>query len=70
VNDDLHVFITDPDGVRVIEFDPDGVLVRTWGDFGDNASSFGLPSGIAIDNEGHVWVTDSVYNRVMRFTLP
>ena len=70
VNDDLHVFITDPDGFRVMEFDPGGTLIRTWGDYGDNASSFGLPSGIAVDQDGHVWVTDGVYNRMMRFTLP
>ncbi|MBC7877035.1 MAG: TIGR03663 family protein [Anaerolineales bacterium] len=70
VNDDLHVFITDPDAYRVMEFDPNGELIRTWGDFGDSNSSFGLASGIAIDNEGHVWVTDSVNNRLMRFTLP
>ncbi len=70
VNDDLHVFITDPDGFRVMEFDPNGELLRTWGDFGDSNSSFGLPSGIAMDKEGHLWVTDSLYNRLMRFTLP
>ncbi|HET7143851.1 MAG TPA: SMP-30/gluconolactonase/LRE family protein, partial [Anaerolineales bacterium] len=70
VNDELHVFITDPDGFRIMEFDPGGTLIRTWGDYGDNASSFGLPSGIAVDHEGHVWVTDGVYNRMMRFTLP
>lgn len=70
VNDDLHVFITDPDGYRVMEFDPNGELIRTWGDFGDTNSSFGIASGIAIDDEGHVWVTDSVNNRLMRFTLP
>ena len=70
VNDDLHVFITDPDGYRVMEFDPNGEVIRTWGDFGDTDSGFGLPSGIATDNEGHVWVTDSLYNRLMRFTLP
>ena len=70
VNDELHVFITDPDGYRVMEFDQNGLLIRTWGDFGDTESSFGLSSGIAMDHEGHVWVTDSVNNRVMRFTLP
>lgn len=70
VNDELHVFITDPDGYRVMEFDPNGVLLKTWGDFGDNASSFGLPSGITIDNDGGIWVSDSVNNRLMRFTLP
>jgi DNA-binding beta-propeller fold protein YncE len=29
-----------------------------------------LPSGIAIDASGNIWVTDSVYNRVMKFILP
>jgi len=66
----LHVFITDPDGYRVMEFDNDGILIRVWGDFGDTSTGFGLASGIAVDNEGHVWVSDSVYNRLMRFTLP
>jgi uncharacterized protein (TIGR03663 family) len=70
VDDNLHVFITDPDGFRVQEFDQNGAIIRVWGDFGNTPSSFGLPSGIAVDSEGHVWVTDSVYNRVMRFTLP
>ena len=70
VNDDLHVFITDPDGYRVMEFDNDGNVVRVWGDFGDSPSGFGLASGIALDQEGHVWVSDGLYNRLMRFTLP
>ncbi len=70
VNDEYHVFITDPDGYRVMEFDPNGVLLRVWGDLGETESTFGLPSGIAIDNEGHVWVTDSVKNSLIRFTIP
>ena len=70
VDDNLHVFITDPDGYRVMEFDNDGVLIRTWGDFGDSNTSFGLASGIAVDPDGKIWVTDGLYNRIMRFTLP
>lgn len=70
VDEDLHVFITDPEGYRVIEFDQNGEVVRVWGDFGDSASNFGIASGIAVDNDGHVWVSDSAFNRVMRFTLP
>jgi uncharacterized protein (TIGR03663 family) len=69
VNDNLHVFITDPDGYRVMEFDQNGTLVRTWDDLNSD-TSLGLPSGIAIDNDGHVWVTDSTNNRLMRYTLP
>ena len=67
---DGHVFVTDPEGYRVLEFNPDGTFVQTWGNFGTDSSSFGLASGIAIDAEGHVWVTDSANNRVLRFTVP
>ena len=70
VNDDLHVFVTDPDGFRVMEFDQNGALVRVWDDLSSGDSNLGLPSGIAIDNEGHVWVTDSLNNHLMRYTLP
>ncbi|GMV35074.1 MAG: TIGR03663 family protein [Chloroflexi bacterium CFX1] len=70
VNDDLHVFVTDPEGYRVIEFDSDGEVIRVWGDYGDTNAGFGLASGIAVDPEGKVWVTDGVFNRIMRFTLP
>ena len=65
-----HVFVTDPEQYRVIEFTDSGEVVRTWGDFGDSPSTFGLTSGIAVDAQGHVWVTDALYNRILRFTLP
>ncbi|MFN8382734.1 MAG: TIGR03663 family protein [Anaerolineales bacterium] len=70
VDDQLHVFITDPEGYRVMEFDQSGNIIRTWGEYGDAYSNFGLASGIAVDAEGHVWVTDGAFNRIMRFTLP
>jgi hypothetical protein len=53
VNDDLHVFITDPEGYRVMEFDPDGKIVRVWGDYRRHPNrAFGLASGVAIDPMG------------------
>jgi predicted membrane-bound mannosyltransferase/DNA-binding beta-propeller fold protein YncE len=70
VNDELHVFVTDPEGYRVMEFDQDGVLIRVWGEYGDAETQFGLSSGIAVDPEGHIWVTDGFFNRILRFTLP
>jgi sugar lactone lactonase YvrE len=69
VNDALHVFITDPDGYRIMEFDPNGELVRVWDDI-ETESSLGIPSGITVDGEGHIWVTDSLNNRIRRYTLP
>lgn len=70
VNNDLHVFITDPEGYRVMEFSPTGEILRTWGEYGEEYSNFGLASGIAVDREGHLWVADGAFNRLMRFTLP
>jgi predicted membrane-bound mannosyltransferase/sugar lactone lactonase YvrE len=70
VNQEGHVFVTDPEQYRIIEFTGDGEVVRTWGDLGDTMSTFGLASGVAVDAESHVWVTDGLYNRIMRFTLP
>lgn len=65
-----HVFVTDPEGYRVIEFTSDGTFVQTWGTFGTDNSSFGLASGIAVDPLGQVWVSDSANNRILRFTVP
>ncbi len=65
-----HVFVTDPEGFRVIEYTTDGQLLQTWGDYGSTSTTFGIAAGIAIDANGHIWVTDAGNNRVMRFTVP
>jgi DNA-binding beta-propeller fold protein YncE len=70
VSEDKHVFITDPEGYRVIEFTENGEFVRTWGDFGSGPDQIGLASGIAVDPAGFVWVTDAGNNRILRYTLP
>ena len=65
-----NIYVTDPEGYRVLEFTSDGKIIRGWGDTGDPADTLGLPSGIAIDAQGHVWVSDAGNNRIMRFTMP
>ena len=70
VNAAGHVFITDPEGFRVIEFDGNGNFIRAWGGFGVNLNEFGIAAAIAVDAEGHIWVTDAGNQRILRFTLP
>ena len=70
VSEDKHVFITDPEGYRVIEFTENGEFVRTWGDFGNGADQIGLAAGVAVDPTGFVWVTDAGNNRILRYILP
>jgi predicted membrane-bound mannosyltransferase/sugar lactone lactonase YvrE len=65
-----HVFVTDPEASRILEFDNKGTFIRTWGDPGTGLDGIGLASGIALDADGHVWVSDSGNNRLLRYTLP
>jgi uncharacterized protein (TIGR03663 family) len=59
---------TDPEGFRILCFDPSGEFILGWGgEFGVDAHQFNLLSGIDIDSQGHVWVVDSGNNRIMRF---
>jgi DNA-binding beta-propeller fold protein YncE len=70
VDADENVFVTDPEGYRVLEFTSSGQFVRAWGAFGSGPEEIGLASGIAVDRQGFVWVTDAGNNRILRYTLP
>lgn len=64
------VFVTDPEGYRVLRYDVDGNFKSGWGDFSAGLDGFGLSSGIAVDNTGGVWVSDAGNNRLMHFSVP
>ncbi len=70
VNARGHVFVTDPENFRVLEFTGTGEYVRGWGGYSPSSDGFSLPSGIEVDAEGHIWVSDAGNNIVLRFTLP
>jgi predicted membrane-bound mannosyltransferase/DNA-binding beta-propeller fold protein YncE len=65
-----HIFATDPDSFRVLEFTTSGEFVHAWGQNGSAMDNFGTPSGIAVDSLGGVWVSDASNNRLMHFTVP
>ncbi|MCE1253646.1 MAG: TIGR03663 family protein [Anaerolineae bacterium] len=65
-----NVFISDPEGYRILEFNSEGVFQRAWGDYSPDIDGFGLTSGVAVDTNGRVWVSDAGNNRVMRFVMP
>jgi uncharacterized protein (TIGR03663 family) len=70
VDHEGHLFASDPDASRIIEFSTSGEFIRTWGEYGSGTAQFGSTSGIAVDSQGRVWVSDTANNRLMRFTLP
>jgi len=70
INAEGHIFVTDPEGFRILEFDAEGKFIRAWGDYGVGPSGIGLAGGVAVDAEGRVWVSDAGNQRIMRFVLP
>ncbi len=65
-----NLFAADPEGYRILEFQPNGDFVRYWGSFGAGPDGLNLPTGIAADPDGGLWVVDSGNNRIVHFTLP
>ena len=62
-----RVYVTDPEGYRVLVFDADGVFLTTWGNYGTDNTGFALAAGITLDPEGNIYVSDSVNNRILKF---
>lgn len=70
VDDNGQIFVTDPEGYRILQFNPDGSFVRGWGDYSTATDGFGLAAGVAVDAEGRVWVSDAANMRLLRFAMP
>ncbi|MGD8758626.1 MAG: hypothetical protein PVJ07_00075, partial [Anaerolineales bacterium] len=64
-----NVCATDPEGDRVLCFTADGEYWMGWGQYTPDVIQFGLPSGIAFDAQGGVWLSDSENNRLLHFDL-
>jgi sugar lactone lactonase YvrE len=65
-----HVFVTDPEGFRVLEFSQDGQFIQGWGDYSTATDGLNLPTGIKADGKGGVWVSDAGNNVLLHFTVP
>jgi DNA-binding beta-propeller fold protein YncE len=61
------VYVTDPGNYRILVFDGEGNYVLSFGKLGVDASSFMLPTGIAVAGDGSVYVTDAHSSRVLVF---
>ena len=62
-----RVYVTDPEGYRVLIFGATGEYLGRFGRFGPDVNSFGLPNGIAIDAQDNVYVADAANNRILKF---
>lgn len=65
-----YVLVADPEGSRILIFDSNGTFINGFGNFGTGADAIGMASGVGVDREGRVWVSDGSNHRLMRFSLP
>lgn len=61
------IYVVDSGNNRVQRFDAEGNYLSEFGSFGTENGQFNAPWGVAIDNEGYVYVTDSKNARVEKF---
>lgn len=64
---DGNVWVADEGQTEVIKFAPDGERLLTWDAFGFDAGEFSQPSGVDVDAEGRLFVSDR-NNRVQIFS--
>ena len=59
------VYVTDEDNHRISVFKSDGQFIRCFGKEGAGIDEFMVPSGLAFDNEGFLYVCDYCNNRLL-----
>ncbi|NOK60289.1 MAG: TIGR03663 family protein [Chloroflexi bacterium AL-W] len=65
-----QIFVSVPSRNLVMYTDEFGEPLLSWGGVGDDFASFSLPSGLAVAEDGSVYVIDRGNDRVMQFQLP
>lgn len=68
LGDDL--IATDSYAHRVARYNKDGELLYAWGKTGSGPGDFNRPIGVAVDEQGSVYVSDTMNNRIQKFVLP
>jgi DNA-binding beta-propeller fold protein YncE/4-amino-4-deoxy-L-arabinose transferase-like glycosyltransferase len=58
------VYLTDPEGGRLLAYSPSGALLGAWGSPGAGEGQFTKPTGLALDSRGRLFVADAGNHRL------
>ena len=67
IDQDGLVYASDPELSRIIVYNSSGEVVALWGMEGQDQTSLYFPTGLAADQEGGIWVSDTKNNRIQHF---
>ena len=78
VDSEGNVYVADSKSHRMQKFDDEGTFLTKWGKYCDTGASgedgcdgdFYLPTGVAVDATGNVYVTGTYNDRVQKFGSP
>jgi len=69
VDDKRNIFVTDPCAMEMVQmFDPNGKFIRGFGVHQRGKQNFSFPSGLAICDNGEMFIVDTIRQVVSRFT--
>jgi uncharacterized protein (TIGR03663 family) len=63
-----RVYVTDPEGGQLLIFDAEGTPLVVIG--GSSSTLFQLPTGVILDSQDRLWVSDAANQRLLRFPPP
>jgi len=63
-----YVYVTNH-SPKIQKFDSSGNLLLEWGSKGSGNGQFNAPTGLEIDNQGHLLVADNFNSRIQKFHL-
>ncbi len=68
VSPDDHIFISDPEGNRVLEFSMSGDFIAGWEGLSLSDDAISHPYGLAFDSSNNLWISDANANIIWRFS--
>ena len=65
-----NIYVAEELGPKIQKFDASGNFLTSWGSYGGGPGQFGHANGVALGTGGSLYVLDSYFNQVSKFSCP